>query len=261
MIGAWSAETFAAYRAAPEGPRKRMLANVLYRENEPLVKTLVAQMIGAGEGRPGRRIPAALRRIHRSELVESWEDAMGIAGIAFAKFLRDYDPGQGKISFFLGMKIKYELQCLIERSTNVRTPREAEADFVPRGFERFEADGDLERAMGSSGLEVGEEQYHAEMRAGAVDRPAPDLPPRSAIDDFFERRCTWSASARVAIAPFVATFKRHAREIGASSAVDRLLSSARERGARSVRMRTPWSSSAPALAGVRVSQTSENKAA
>src|SRR6185312_3599154 len=138
-VGAWSAETFAAYRAAPDGPRKRLLADRLYRENEPLVKTLVAQMLGQGEKRPGQRIPAALRRLHRAELVESWEDAMGVAGIAFTKALRDYDPEAGKISFFLGMKIKYELQCLIERSQNVRTPRDTSAEEAPRGWERDDA--------------------------------------------------------------------------------------------------------------------------
>ena len=258
MIGAWSAETFAAYRAAPDGPRKRFLANQLYLENEPLVKTLVAQMIGTGEIRAGRRIPAALRRIHRSEHVESWEDAMGVAGIAFAKFLTDYDPSKGKISYFLGLKIKYELQCLIERSENLKIPRDYEADCLPRGFERFEVDGDLERAMSSSGLEISEVDDFEEVDEREVRRvevaiaEVPARPPLSAIDDFLERGCAWAASARVARGPLVATFERHALALGLAPLVAPMLRAVVARGARRVRLRTSWSAAARGFAGVRL---------
>lgn len=185
-IGVWDPELFSAYRAAPDGYRKKALANQLYIENEPLVKTLVAQMLGKGEPK-GRHIPAELRRLNRAENVESWEDGMGAATIGFAKALRDFDPsiiGRNgkpvKIPFFLGMKIKYELQCLIERSTNVRTPRDTPSELVPRGFERFEVEEDLERAMFDNGLEVEEEPV------ALVTMRAPEPPPRR------RRRCASS---------------------------------------------------------------------
>jgi hypothetical protein len=213
-------------------------------------------MLGQGQKRAGQHIPAALRRIHRSETVESWDDAMGVAGIAFAKFLRDYDPSQGRISFFLGIKIKYELQCLIERSENLKVPRDYEAEHLPRGFERFEVDGDLERAMGASGLEAGEADYfeepdeHVPRLEVAIREPA--LAPRSAIDDFLERGCAWSPGGRVARAPLVATFERHASMLGLAPLVDAMLRAVRARGARPIFMRTPWAASARGFAGVRV---------
>lgn len=213
-IGIWDPTLFAAYRAAPDGPRKRAMENRLYLENEPLVKTLVAQMLGTGK--PGRHIPAALRRIHRAEVVESWEDAMGVAGVAFAKFLRDYDPASGKISFFLGMKIRYELQCIIERSTNIKVPRDYEAESLPQGYERYETEADMERAAHSSGLEMApdrELELMAEARQLEADEAAPPVVvprPASALVDFLTRRCTFGRAMTVARAALVDAYERHA---------------------------------------------------
>lgn len=193
MIGQWDPEAFQQWKAAPSGASKELIANRLYRENEPLVKTLVAQMLGQGERRAAHKVPAALRRIHRAEVVESWEDAMGVAGVAFTKFLRDYDPEQGRISFFLGMKIKYELQCLIERSENLKIPRNYDAECLPRGFDRYDAEEDFERASHQHGLEMAPDEL-LELGAEARDHEPAEEPrrvysiPRAPLDVFLEVR-------------------------------------------------------------------------
>lgn len=263
-IGVWDPETFAAYRAAPDGPRKTFLANRLYVENEPLVKTLVAQMLGQGQRKGSHRIPAALRRENRAELVESWEDAMGIAGVAFAKALRDYDPAKGKIAFFLGMKIKYELQCLIERSTNVRTPRDAEQELVPRGFVREggEEEVGFEELIHRRRVDHGESAEAVEFGEVAALPPAPPPPPpESALTDFIARRCRFGPPLRIPRITLFGAYERHARAHKFAAVPALLVDALRARSVRAIKVRFErWDNPEHGFAGVSLANEPNGRA-
>lgn len=146
-----------------------------------------------------------------------FEDAMQVARVAFAKALDAYDPAKGKISYFLLLKIRYELQKLEIFETHImRAPKfkasersdvslvgEAreldlvaqadlgglcDTDITPELVARWEASGEWPES---------EEAWRASMKAPTP--PAPTL-----LERFLES-LVWKPTARV---PVVAVFNR-----------------------------------------------------
>ena len=120
--GRWDQALFDEYRAASPGPRKRALASRLIIVNEPLVKTLIAQLC--------RRAPPSFKnRAGRLggcvgfERIED-DDALQAGRIALMKALDQYDPAGGSsFSYYLALKCRYEMQVLLGRDVYlVRTP-------------------------------------------------------------------------------------------------------------------------------------------
>jgi hypothetical protein len=102
----------AEYQSLPAGTRKTRLETQLFRDNEPLLRTIIDQITGRWKPKfPGQRVPYAARMGGRFGLSRlEYEDAMQAGRVAFGKAIRDLDPKKGKISGYLAMKCLAEVQ-------------------------------------------------------------------------------------------------------------------------------------------------------
>lgn len=147
-------ELFARYRAAT-GAAKRTLLDQLVWENEPLMKILVDQLCGRG---PARKNGIKLGGLDGFRDVD-WDDAMQCARVAFLKAMDQWRPdGGSRLPYYLLLKIRYEIQCLVQREGLARVPRgrEDEAFAVDLVGEQQALD-ELSRGHHEDGLVTSED--------------------------------------------------------------------------------------------------------
>lgn len=234
--GTWSPELFARYRAAT-GALRRLLANQLLTQNEPLIKTMVAQCTGRA---PGRRMGGLIG----AELFE-WDDAMQVGRIAFAKAIEDYKPEKAKsggasISGYFLWKLRYAFQQRIGKETDVVCfSRDKEEKLRKDGAGSIRVAVDLhawddalaERlAPDQHGFvdpeevgitadqlrewdETGEYPEYEEWQAGrrVISIPRPPL------ECFLSARCTIAAKSRVVIVEAWNAYQAYANDRGTGS--------------------------------------------
>jgi len=129
-------QLLAAYRAAA-GPRRRHLLGQLVWENEPLVTVLVDQL--RGHGTPSARDVKLGGTDRLGEL--DWEDAKQAGMLTLAEALDAYDPTKGKLAYFLKQRIRYALQCMVERDGLTKLSRQQAR--APKGVDSDELQLDL----------------------------------------------------------------------------------------------------------------------
>jgi hypothetical protein len=108
-LGVFDHDLFSRYKAEPEGPLKRRLHDQLVRQNTPLVRVLVSQMVGTSA--PAKRKSAAANMGGKGdfEKIEP-DDAMQLGLIALARALQTFDPSKGKIAYFTAQWLRHEMQ-------------------------------------------------------------------------------------------------------------------------------------------------------
>ena len=126
----------AEYRGAT-GPRKRRLLGQLVWEAEPLVTVLVDQL--RGHGTPSARDVKLGGTDRLGEL--DWEDAKQTGMLTLAEALDSYDPTKGKLAYFLKQRIRYALQCMVERDGLTKLSRQQAR--APKGVDSDELQLDL----------------------------------------------------------------------------------------------------------------------
>lgn len=128
-IGKWSESLFLEYKAAKEGPRKRFLLNQLVLTNMPLAKVIVDQLCGRGTST--RRGFGTLGGLTGARDLD-WSDSLQAGLLALTKAIEQFDPSKGKISSYLRLKCRHELQRLIYYGGQlVRTPRGTGVAEIP----------------------------------------------------------------------------------------------------------------------------------
>lgn len=269
-IGKFDPELYARMRAA-SGTLRRLLLNRLVIENEPLVKILVGQILGRAERKtgqtPGR--PGSSRRRFGGRLLGAedldWDDAMQAGRMGMAKALENLDLEKGKLSGYARTKIYYEMQCVLSTSTIVKVDRGRQDTVGATHFEEADA---FEAVVHEHAVEEdGERASHGDVVAAAIDA-ATELEP--IVVSFVRERLAFAPGFRVARSSVVGAFlgyaaAQRARAQASAYALGRaaqcvdasvsdLWPALQERGARPLRIRTPWCSSVPGLAGLRMSQ-------
>lgn len=297
-IGVWDGPLFATFRklAGPPPPRggkpaktpplarltklARMTLDLLIRQNEPLIKTLVAQLCGIGEQKPRRGLKTQLGGMQGAELL-SWDDALNAGRLGFAKACIGFDPSKGKISFYALQKIRHELQTIIPRESTVYAPRYKEylrpqCALIgdPLELEAMRPEGVVPNLIELDGLtpelvdewaETGQwperDAWEASRAPAVVTAEAPKLisipPPQilTPLERFLKDRCSFASSARVTQWQVWNAFRLECRLRGLPEptravVVEELRVS---RGVREVKVRDPWTGSPfRGLAGVRM---------
>lgn len=117
--GEFDAELFARYKAAPEGPLKRRIHDQLVRQNEPLARVILAQMMGRAQPK-GKRRSAAANMGGRLDFdrIEP-EDAHQFALIALSIALKKLDLSRGKLAWQLALWLRNELQHYVTGSAGI----------------------------------------------------------------------------------------------------------------------------------------------
>ena len=118
-IGVWDQALHDRYRAA-EGPLKRRLQGELMKQNEPLARTILAQLLGKSSGIGKGRKSAAANMGGRMdfERIED-DDAWQYALIGLAQAIEKFNPAKGKISFQIALWVRNYLQKYIIGSAGV----------------------------------------------------------------------------------------------------------------------------------------------
>lgn len=264
VIGRFNPELFERFRTMPEGIVRRALHSRLIVENEPLVKVLVAQLLGretAVRRRPGKR--TNLGGLKAPELID-WDDAMQAGRIGMGKALAKFDPARGKLSLYALHKIRYELQCVEEKNAVIHVPRGRE-DMAPKGFDFIEDLGGEAMLEDLSGAAEDDEYVSGIAPANDVDDSARFAPqtPSSEIEKgeaieplelFVRVHCALSRTARAPEWQLWNAYALHQRRIDAPILRRRdLVTTMCERyQLTKVRIRTFDSPAARALAGIRL---------
>lgn len=214
------------------------------RLNEPLIKVLTDQLCGRA---PAERFA---RRMHQfisvpgAEDIE-WETSMNAGRFAFLKAMDRFDPGKGKIAYYLKMKIRYELQCLVEKAGVVNTPRGLRPDL-----EYFEDDDHAGRVTAHAAeLEGDDELLDVADLRGRVDflrdmKPANvffQVDARPVLQVLLEDHVAFRSSARCPATALRGRYRSLAERRGELARVELLDQVLLERGVRLTRTRVEWS--------------------
>ena len=254
-VGTWDAALFARYRDAQSPPAKRVLANLLLRQNEPLIKTICSQMTGRGEdgeNQRSKRATAATKFCCADFRALEWEDAYQGCMLGFLKALDGFNPEKGKFAFYFTFCARYQLQKIAAGGLHlIRTPHKKEAerpDVVviddQATLDRMGGDiagNDLAGAEGLSSEDVAEferrghwpetvEEWHA-YREAKTERD------RAPIDVFFDR-LKFSPSARCVTSQLFFAWERCLVELGACATKNSLRDALKARGVRNVFVRS-----------------------
>ena len=198
----------ARYRAAA-GAERRQLLNVLVWENEPLCMVLVDQLCGRGEA---RRHAVRLGGCDGFKDLE-WADAMQAGLLALTKAMDSYDPSKGKLPYHLLLKVRYELQCLVQREGLSKAPRGETALSFDLIGEQRELD-ELSSERESSGLATAEGFDGADVQRWAATGEWPEDLEEARTDAArarFERLRRDPAAWLLAAMPRLYVFRRASR--------------------------------------------------
>ncbi len=244
--GALDLELLGRYRKA-RGELRRALLGQLVRENTGLIKTLVDQICGRGEA---RRNAVRLGGCQGFRDIP-WDDAFQAGCMAFMKAADQFDPRRGKISFYLLMKIRYELQCIRDRQGLVRKERDEEgADIAVIGEQAA-----LDALGGSVGPELTADEWEGaedlggavafgladgETSATAANDLQPGPPPKSLLEYFLEEQLHFHSAARQARVPLLARWERAAFDRIVRADPAPLLEALMSKGVRVSRVRVAW---------------------
>jgi len=267
-VGRFDFDLFRAYRRAPR--RNALFLNRLIRENEPLLKVLTAQLMG----RPPKDAHArTMRNRLRVPYAEDlpWEEALNAARVALLKALRPggFNPAKGKLSWYLKLKIRHELQELVQRESLVKIGR----DQAPASAEYYEDEDHLGRLTRDAleGLDQvdGEDLddvVTVEQLEDAIDirlsvaEPEPPPPPRDlrpALVVLLEEHLRFARLARAPASAVHGRLETLARSRGEYIARGALARALLERNVPRITMRVAWSSSpVEAFAGIALQATS-----
>lgn len=109
-VGVFDEALHAEYKALPPGLRKSRIGSRLVLENEPLIKTLVAQITGRAEPTTRRKsLAARIGGRGGFEDIEP-EDAMQLGRVAFLHALDGFDPRKGRLAGYVVLWLRHEMQ-------------------------------------------------------------------------------------------------------------------------------------------------------
>ena len=260
-VGKWDPELFARYRAAT-GARRRLLADQLIRENEPLIIVLVDQLCGRGTSARKKKLGGC-----GGFFAIEFDDAMQAGRLAMAKALDQFDPSKGRIAYYLLQKIRYELQRVETFDLHLaRVPRGREGERVgvdlvgeSLAMEHL-ASGDLGGVVDTdlvtpeevAGWEQsGEWPESLEEHVRSKVPPPPKVlrgprRPRLSLPQFVSARLRFSRGLRIPRVTLYATF-----EIETRRSPDGLAQALEEHHVAATKMRVPWAEKpVPAFVGV-----------
>jgi hypothetical protein len=174
-IGQWDAGLFIDFHKS-KGERRRLLADRLIQQNEPLIKILVAQLLGIDRDQTKRRgLKVRSSRVYNREMLTDWDEALNAGRLGFYKALEAFDPSRGKISGYARNKIEYELQKLGMKAGIISTDREAK--YLAPVTAATEDDAHFERIVHESSDDADEWERQFDVDDEDVeDKGLPPLP-------------------------------------------------------------------------------------
>jgi hypothetical protein len=289
VTGIFDQDLFRRYRSLPSVPKKwekwseeqrdqwardnpslferteerRQLEGQLVLDNTPLAKILVAQYRGEDNTPPRRGFTKAKREPGAEGL--SWEEAYACGLTGLIKALRGLNLAKGGFTKYTAWKIRHELQSAITKSQVVSIPKGSEREDRPKGFDFFEDEDEMQRALlgqreeQDRAIGQGERPTQEEIDSMPCDsvgrcrwcgyegpgprhsckgapRAEPEKPARvsSAIIDFIERRIVLDRLATLVWARVVPLYRVHALTLGFPVAPWMLEDALVKRGARRV---------------------------
>ena len=165
--------------------QRRALEGQLVLENGPLVKLLVAQYRGEDNTPPRRGFTKAKREPGVENL--SWEEAYACGQTGLVKALRGLNLQKGGFTKYTAWKIRHELQSAITKGQVVAVPKGSDRADRPKGFDFFEDDDAMERALVAKRLADGADDEGG--NTDADEEPKPRETPASVVVWFIEKRC------------------------------------------------------------------------
>lgn len=214
--GFWDQDLYDRFRRArPRSAVRRILASQLVVLNEPLIKTLCAQLLGRDDlGRRAGGFAHKAGRVYDADRLE-WEDAMQLARIGFARAIETFDAKKGGIAGYARWWIKDQFQRVTCISAPITTPQRKD-DQRP-GCELV-SPMPVDRDEGARGVQwLGDVLGHDEGGVLAVEGLTP------AMLAEWERTGEWPATLDEAIdlakpkAPVVYSIPRPAFEVFAAT--------------------------------------------
>ena len=211
----------------PRAPEARKLEQRLLVENRPLVVTLVNQYMGEDKSPPRRGFSKAKREPGVEFL--DWEEAYACGMTGLLKALRGLNLAEGGLTKYTATKIRHELQSAISKARVVAVPKGTERELRPSGFDFFEDEEEMQRAL----------LHRRESEEGDAEDEEPKKRGRvaSAVLHFVTTRCRFTPSARILRERLFGLYERHARLLGHHVVFAKLERELKNRGARPMTVR------------------------
>ncbi len=211
----------------PKAPEARRLEERLLIENRPLVVTLVNQYMGEDKTPPRRGFSKA-KREPGVEFLE-WEEAYACGMTGLLKGLRGLNLNEGGLTKYTATKIRHELQSAISKARVVAVPKGTVRELRPAGFDFFEDEDQMQRAL--------LHRRETEDSESAADEPQKRPRVASAVLHFVTTRCRFRPAAQTLRSRLLGLYDRHARLLGCHVVFSKLEREIQTRGARPTRVR------------------------